>query len=76
VRAEHGAVEPGQRWSGVRGAQHRDLVAQYEDFDVVRRVGAGEQCQPAQHVSKHQVGESEGHAGRSCSAALWTMTVR
>ena len=29
-------------------------------------LGAGEQCQPAQHARNHQVGESESHSGRSC----------
>jgi hypothetical protein len=68
IDAEHGAVEPGQRWPGVRAAQHRDLVTQHEDLDVLGRVGASEERQPAQHASQHQVGESEGHSGRSCLA--------
>jgi hypothetical protein len=30
----------------------RDLVTQHEDLDVLCRVGAGEERQPAQHASK------------------------
>ena len=66
--AEHGAVEPGQRWSEVGAAEHGDLVTQHKDFDVLGGVGAGEQRQPAQHASEDQVGESERHNQRSCWA--------
>jgi len=65
-RAEYRAVEPRERWPVVRAAQHGDLMTQHQDLDVLCRVGAGEQRQPAQHASKHQVDESEGHSGRSC----------
>jgi hypothetical protein len=41
-------------------------VPQRQDLDVLRRVGAGEQRQPAQHANEYQVDESEGHSERSC----------
>jgi hypothetical protein len=68
VTAEHGAVEPGQPWSGVVAAQHGDLVMQHQDLDVLGGISAGEQRQPAQHAGEHQVRESEGHGWRSCCA--------
>jgi hypothetical protein len=43
-------------------ALHRDLVSQHEDFDVLGRVGPGEQYEPAQHASEHEgrrVGEPQ-----------------
>ena len=43
--------------------QARNFVTQHEDLDVFRCIGAGEQRQPAQHASEHQVDESEGHSG-------------
>jgi hypothetical protein len=45
-------------------------VTQHEDLDVFRCIGAGEQRQPAQHPSEHQVGESEGHSWRSSCLAV------
>jgi hypothetical protein len=36
-RAEQGTVGPVQTWLGVRSPQHRDLVAQHEQFGVLRR---------------------------------------
>jgi len=65
-RADHGAVEPGQSWPGVRATQYRDLVAKRQNLGVLGGVGAGEQRQPAQHANEHQVDESEGHSRRSC----------
>jgi hypothetical protein len=53
ARPEYRAVEPGERWPVVRAAQHGDLMTQHQDLDVLCRVGAGEQRQPAQHASKH-----------------------
>jgi hypothetical protein len=47
----------------VRAAQDGDFMTQHQDLDVLCRIGAGEQRQPAQHASKHQVDESEGHSG-------------
>jgi hypothetical protein len=47
-------------------AQHGDLVAEHQDFDVLGRVGPGEQRQPAQHTGEHQVRESKRHSERSC----------
>jgi len=67
-RAEDGAVDPGHGRAWVLSTQHGDLVAEHKDFDVLGCVGAGEQCQPAQQAGEQQVGESEGHSGRSCCA--------
>jgi hypothetical protein len=67
-RAEDGAVDPGHGRAWVLSTQHGDLVAEHKDFDVLGCVAAGEQCQPAQQAGEQQVGESEGHSGRSCCA--------
>ena len=61
-RAEHGTVEPGECRSGIGAVQDDNLVSQREDLGVFGGIGAGEQRQPAQHASKHQVDESEGHS--------------
>ena len=50
-------------------------MSQHEDLGVFGGIGAGEQRQPGQHASKHQVDESEGHSERSCWA-VWTVAVR
>ena len=42
------------------------LVTKHQDFDVIGRVGPGEQRQPAQHTGEHQVRESKRHSERSC----------
>jgi hypothetical protein len=47
-------------------AQHGDHMTPHQDLDVFGRAGAGEQREPAQHAGERQVGESEGHGGRSC----------
>ena len=57
--AEHGAIKPGHARARVVSAQHGDFVTEHEDLDVFRCIGAGEQCQPAQHASEHQIGELE-----------------
>jgi hypothetical protein len=48
---------------GVVSAQHGDLVTQHQDLDVLGRIGASQQCQPAQHAGERQMGESNGHSG-------------
>jgi hypothetical protein len=57
------AVEPGELGVGMVSAQHGDLVTQHQDLDVLGRIGASEQRQPAQHAGKRQGGESKGHSG-------------
>jgi hypothetical protein len=49
-------------------AQHRGLVTEHQDLDVLGGLGLSEQYYPAQHVGEQQVGESEGYSGRSCCA--------
>jgi hypothetical protein len=44
------------------------FVTEHHDFDVLRCVGAGEQCQPAQHTTERRLGESNCHGERSCWA--------
>jgi len=43
-------------------AQHRDLVTQHQNLDVLSGVGPGEQRQPARYAGEHQIRESEGHS--------------
>jgi hypothetical protein len=61
-------VNPCQRRARAVSTQHGDLVTEHEDLGVLGCVGPREQCQPAQYTGEHQVGESEGHSGRSCWA--------
>jgi len=49
-------------------AQHRVLVTEHHDLDVLGGIGAGEQRRPARHTGEHQIDESEGDSGRSCCA--------
>jgi hypothetical protein len=63
-RAEDGAVDPGQGRAWVVSAQYGDLVSEHQDLDVLGRVGAGEQRQPAQRAGEYQVRESKGHGDR------------
>src|SRR5947199_5327052 len=68
-----GAVEPGRRWPGVRAAQYRHLVTQHEDLDVLRRVGAGEERQPAQHASDHSGRRVRRPQPAIMLGCLWTV---
>jgi hypothetical protein len=53
----------------VASAQHGDLVTEDQYLGVfLSCVGSGEQRQPAQHAGEQQIGESEGHSGRSWGA--------
>ena len=55
------AVAPGHPGAWSLAVEYGELVAQYEDLDVLGRVGAGEQHHPAQEVGDHEVGHSECH---------------
>jgi hypothetical protein len=46
--------------------QHRDLVAQDQDLDVLGSGAAGEQPQPAEHRDTDQIQQSKQHGPRSC----------
>ena len=54
-RGEQGSVGPVQAGLGVGSAQYRDLVAQHEQLNVLRRRGAGKQYQPAEEPTQDQV---------------------
>jgi hypothetical protein len=43
-------------------SQHRDLVAQHEQFGVLGRCTSREQCKPPHHLAEHQIEQSQGHA--------------
>ena len=47
----------------IGAAQHRDLVTQHKDLDVLGGVGAGEERQPAEHANERLANESKGHTG-------------
>ena len=42
-------------------AQHGELVAEDEDLGVLRRLGAGQQTEPADGRLEDQIDESQGH---------------
>jgi hypothetical protein len=65
--------------AGRAGERHRRsrrgfLVAEPQDLDVLGCIGSGEQRQPAQYAGEQQIGESEGHDGRSSCDGLRTET--
>jgi hypothetical protein len=47
-------------------AEHRDLVAQDEDLDVLGCGTAREQREPAEQPNRDQIQQSEQHSLRSC----------
>ena len=54
-------IGPSQWRALIVSGQDRDLVPQHEALGVLGRIGSGEQHEPAQHASEHELGESEGH---------------
>jgi hypothetical protein len=54
-------IRPGGTSSGDLTAQHRDLVAQDEDLDVLGCGAAGEQPEPAEHRDTDQIQQSKQH---------------
>jgi hypothetical protein len=53
-RGEHGPVGPFQARFGVGAAQHRDLVAQYEQLDVFGGGRATQQQEQPEHLREDQ----------------------
>jgi hypothetical protein len=49
-------------------SQHRDLVAQHQQFSVLGRGGAGEQHQPADHPGEDQIEQPQRPGSRSSSS--------
>src|ERR671921_540857 len=60
------AVGPGRSWPANLTAQHRDLVAQDEDFHVLGGGTASDEHEPAEYPYRDQVQQSEQHSPRSC----------
>ena len=61
---QHGedrAVSPVQAWPGMGTAQHRNLVPQHEQLDVLGRRRPAEQDQPAAKPGEGQVEQAERH---------------
>jgi hypothetical protein len=42
-------------------AQHAELMPEDEDLGVLRRLGPGQQTEPAHGRPEDQIGESQGH---------------
>ena len=52
---EHGPVRPLQTRCGVGAAQHRDLVAQHEQLDILRGGRATQQQDKSEHLLEDQI---------------------
>ena len=60
---EDGPVRPVQGWSLVGAAEHGDLVAQHEEFDVLGGGRAAHQQDQPEHLPEDQVQQTRRHAG-------------
>jgi hypothetical protein len=69
-RGQHRTIRPRQPRPADLAAQHGHLMPQYDDLDVLRGVGSGQQRQPAQHPQHAQVQHPHSHNPRSCRATL------
>ncbi|WP_164836068.1 hypothetical protein [Actinacidiphila soli] len=68
---EHGALRPGQpRPDAELSAQHRILVAQREQLDVLGCIRAREQQEQCEESEEDQVEHAQRHAVRACHARL------
>jgi hypothetical protein len=57
---QDGPVGPVEPRSGHLTTQHRDLMAQHQQFDVLRSRAPRQQRQPPQHLAYQQIKQSEG----------------
>ena len=62
-RGEHGPVRPLQAGSGIGAAQHRDLVPQHEELDVLGAGRATQQQDKSEHVLEEQIQQPQRHDG-------------
>ena len=60
---EHGPVRPLQAGPGVGAAQHRDLVPQHEELDVLGAGRATQQQDQPEHLPEDQIEQPQRHAG-------------
>ena len=64
-RAAVRPIDPRQRWCGLV-RRSTATSCRRTRISTLGYVGAGEECQPAQHADERQVGESGSHTERSC----------
>jgi hypothetical protein len=70
---EHGAVRPRQARPGAElSTQHRDLVAQHEDLDVLGILRPRQQQEQSEEPDEDQVEHAKRHAIRACHDHLET----
>ena len=60
-RGQHRPICPVQPGPRVGASQHRDLVPQHQQFDVLGGRRAAEQDQPAAEPGEDQVQQAKGH---------------
>jgi len=65
-RRDHRAVRPAQPRASHLPLQHRELMAQQQDLDLLGYVRTSQQNQPANHTVSDQVPQVQTHAQRSC----------
>jgi Endoribonuclease L-PSP len=63
---ERAVLDPRQHRAWIASTQHRDVVPEHQDLDVLGCVGPVDHRQPAQHAGEHEVRESKDHSERSC----------
>ena len=69
-RGEDGTVRPVHPGPRLGPSQHRDLVPQDEQLDILGRCRSAEQDQPAADPDEYQVEQTDGHGRPSCRAEL------
>jgi len=72
---EHGPVGPVHAWSWVGATEHRDLMSQHEELDVLGRRSKRKQDQ-SQHLPEDQVQRSQRHGGDHAAARCARHTSR
>jgi hypothetical protein len=59
--SEHGTVSPARPRAGDLAPQHRDLVPEDQDLDILDSITPRQQYQPAEHPDHEQVDETDKH---------------
>jgi hypothetical protein len=61
----HGAVSPVRHRADDLPMQHRDLVPEYQDLDVLSGIAPRQEHQPAEHPDHGQVDKTDHHERRA-----------
>jgi len=64
-RRDHGTAGPIRLRAGDLTAQHTDLMPQHQDLEVLSRICARQEHQPAEHADHEQVDKADEHERRA-----------